>query len=323
MIDIERVEALLGPQGTLYGAGTLAGAIRYLPESAGSRGLRSLGRAAALYSIDESDGIGTDVWGVVNVPLVEDRLALRVAAGYVNDPGFIDYNYIVREPGVSNPDPDFDDPAEVAANLRKQEDVDTEETFTGRLGLFWQVTDAVDANLTYYYQDQQVGGRTVNHDQAFGTGRYVAASRFLEPNDKTNHLLALELTWDLGFAELTSATGASKFESFGQRDQTDFLMDLDYGYEDFPQFAAYATDELEEDTFNQELRLVSQGTGKLELDRGRLLQPLRGRRSRLGVHARHSGMVRLACSDSPTWNTSPSPAARSKKWRCSASSDTS
>ena len=201
------------------------------------------------------------VCGVVNVPLVEDRLALRVAAGYVNDPGFIDYNYIVREPGVSDPDPDFDDPEEVAANLRKKEDVDTEETFTGRLGLFWQVTDAVDANLTYYYQDQQVGGRTVNHDQAFETGRYVAASRFLEPNDKTNHLLALELTWDLGFAELTSATGASKFESFGQRDQTDFLMDLDYGYEDFPQFAAYATDEIEEKTFNQELRLVSQGTG--------------------------------------------------------------
>jgi iron complex outermembrane recepter protein len=37
-------------------------------------------------------------------------------------------------------------------------------------------------------------------------------------------------------------------------------MDLDYGYEDFPQFAAYAVDDLEEDTFSQELRLVSQGT---------------------------------------------------------------
>ena len=261
MIDIERVEALLGPQGTLYGAGTLAGAIRYLPNRPDPTGF-SASAGGRLYSVDESDGIGTDLWGVVNVPLVEDRLALRVAAGYIDDPGFIDYDYIVREPGVSTPDPDFGDPADVAANLRRQEDVDTEETFTGRVGLYWQATDAVDANLTYYYQDQQVGGRTVNHDEAFGTGRYVAASRFLEPNDKTNHLLALELTWDLGFAELTSATGASQFESFGRRDQTDFLMDLDYGYEDFPQFAAYATDEIDEETFNQELRLVSQGTGK-------------------------------------------------------------
>ncbi|MBK7903610.1 MAG: TonB-dependent receptor [Proteobacteria bacterium] len=261
MIDVERVEALLGPQGTLYGAGTLAGAIRYLPNRPDPAAFEA-SAGGRLYSVNESDGMGTDVWGVVNLPLVESRLALRLAAGYVNDPGFIDYNYVVREPGVSNPNPDFDDAGDVADNLREQQDVDTAETFTGRLGLFWQVSDTIDANLTYYYQDQQVGGRTVNHDQAFGTGRYVSASRFLEPNDMTNHLLALELTWDLGFAELTSATGASKFESLGQRDQTDFLMDLDYGYEDFPQFAAYATDDLEEKTFNQELRLVSQGTGK-------------------------------------------------------------
>ena len=151
----------------------------------------------------------------------------------------------------------------------------------------------------------------------------MSASRFLEPNDKTNHLLALELTWDLGFAELTSATGASKFESFGQRDQTDFLMDLDYGYEDFPQFAAYATDDLEEETFNQELRLVSQGTGKWNWIVGAFYNRYEGDGVAAEYTPRHSGMVRTARRDSPTWNTSPSPAARSKKWRCSASWDTS
>ena len=70
------------------------------PEPAGCT--RGIG-GRPLYSINESDGIGTDLWGVVNVPLVEDHLALRLAVGYINDPGFIDYNYIVREPGVSNP----------------------------------------------------------------------------------------------------------------------------------------------------------------------------------------------------------------------------
>ena len=159
-------------------------------------------------------------------------------------PGFIDYDYIVREPGVSNPQPDFDDPADVAANLRKvEEDADTEETWSGRVALLWQASDAVAANLTYYYQDQHVGGRTVNHDEAIGSGRYVSAHRFLEPNDQKNHLLALELNWDMGFAELTSATGVSKYEASGQRDQTDFLMDLGYGYEEFPAFAAYVRDD--------------------------------------------------------------------------------
>jgi outer membrane receptor protein involved in Fe transport len=260
MIDIERVEALLGPQGTLYGAGTLAGAIRYLPNrpDATQFGADAGGR---VYAVNESDGIGTDLWGMVNVPLVDDRLALRIAAGYFDDPGFVDYNYVVREPGVSNPNAPFDGSGDdVGANLRRVEDVDDEQTVTARVGLQWLATDTLTANLTYYYQDQSVGGRTVNHDRAVGSGRYVSASRFLEPNDITNHLVALEVSWDLGFAELTSATGLASFESFGRRDQTDFLMDLDYYYEDFPQFAAYATDDLEEDTFSQELRLVSQGT---------------------------------------------------------------
>ena len=259
MIDMERVEALLGPQGTLYGSGTLGGAIRYIPNrpDTSETALEIGGRT---YALGQSDGIGYDLHGVVNVPLVEDQLALRLAVGYTDDPGFIDYNYIVREPGVSDPEPDRDDPAAVAANLRKVKDADSEETLTGRAALLWNITDAVTANLTYFYQQQDVGARTVNHDLSFDTGRYVSGHRFLEPNDKKNQLLALELTWDLGFADLTSATGTSKFESNGQRDQTDLLMDFDYGYEDFPQFAAYTREDQEEKTFNQEVRLVSQGT---------------------------------------------------------------
>jgi outer membrane receptor protein involved in Fe transport len=260
MIDMERIEALLGPQGTLYGAGTLGGAIRYLPNRPDpARTEANVG--GRFYSLNESDGLGLDVRGVVNLPLIEDRLAVRAAVGYTDDPGFIDYDYLVREPGVSNPQPDFDDPADVAANLQSKEDADTEETLSGRVGLYWMVTDAIDANFTYYYQDQDVGGRTINQRDSFGTGQYVSGNRFLEPNEQTNQLIALELDWDLGFARLTSATGYSKYDSDGQRDQTDLLLDFEYGYEDFPSFVAYTHEESEEKTINQELRLVSQGEG--------------------------------------------------------------
>ena len=61
MIDVERVEALLGPQGTLYGVGTLAGAIRYLPNRPDPAGFEA-SAGGRLYSINESDGMGTDVW---------------------------------------------------------------------------------------------------------------------------------------------------------------------------------------------------------------------------------------------------------------------
>src|SRR5690606_9558130 len=142
---------------------------------------------------------------------------------YLDDPGFVDYNYLVRQPGVSDPEPDFSNPAEVAANLKRKKDADDEQTLSGRAALRFKPNDVFDANLTYYYQDQENGGRTMDQRAAFDTPKYVSAQRFPEPNDRENELLALEMTADLGFAELTSATGRSRYREHGQRDQTDLL----------------------------------------------------------------------------------------------------
>jgi iron complex outermembrane recepter protein len=259
--DMERVEVLLGPQGTLYGAGTLGGAIRYIPKrptfDAAELQIRTSG-----YGLSESDSLGYTGGFTANLPLSE-RFALRASVDYLDDPGFIDYNYLVREPGVSTPNPDFSDPADVAANLRRKKDADYQQTLSGRVGLRWQPSDAIDANLTYYYQNQDVGGRTQNHQVAFGTGRYESAHRYEEPSERTNDLVALEITADLGFAELTSATGYSTYDERGQRDQTDLLITLEYSYEAFPSFSAFTREDQNEDTFNQELRLVSTNDGPL------------------------------------------------------------
>ena len=61
------------------------------------------------------------------------------------------------------------------------------------MALRWRPIDAIDANLSYYYQDMDVGGRTENHVLAFGTGKYQEANRVLEPNERTNKLAALEI----------------------------------------------------------------------------------------------------------------------------------
>lgn len=260
LLDIERVEALLGPQGTLYGAGTLAGAIRYIPNRPSLDG-GSVELGGDVYGYNRGDGLGTDATMVVNVPLLADRLALRASLGWYDTPGFIDYNYVLRQPGVSNPQPDLDDPADVAANLRRFKGANDERTVAGRVGLLWQAADWASVNLTYYYQDQRVGSRQINHAESFGTGRYESASRYLEPNDRENQLLALEVDVDLGFATLTSATGVGRYEDKAQRDQTDLLLAFEFGYEDFPSFSAFTRDTSREDTINQELRLVSQGDG--------------------------------------------------------------
>ncbi|MCC5795070.1 MAG: TonB-dependent receptor [Chromatiales bacterium] len=262
LLDIERVEVLLGPQGTLYGAGTLGGAIRYIP-SRPDLSASSLSLSGDIYGYSQSSGVGGDVSAVLNLPLIAERLALRAAVGYYDAPGFIDYNFLVSEPGISNPQPDFSDPADVAANLRSKRNANTEETLAARAGLRWVPLDFVTADLTWYYQRQKVGARQINHRDAFGTGRYESAHRFLEPNDRENHLLALEVVLDLGFATLTSATGYGQYDEVGQRDQTDLLLDFEFGYEAFPAFAAFTREDFEEKTVTQELRLVSNDDGPL------------------------------------------------------------
>lgn len=259
--DVDRVEVLMGPQGTLYGASTLAGAVRYIPRPPDARDF-SIDAKGNLYGLAHSEGTGYGTDLAVNVPILRDKLALRVSLLRLDDPGFIDYPYLVREAGVSDPQPDLDDPAAVAANLRRENDADWEQTTSSRVSLLWNATDAVKLTFNYYHQDQDVGGRTVNHRESFGTGKYESAHRFLEPNDRQTDLVSAEVVADLGFAELTSATGVSDYDQLGQRDQTDLLLDFEAGYELFPSFAAYTRETATERRVNEEIRLVSKDTGR-------------------------------------------------------------
>ena len=173
------------------------------------------------------------------------------------------------------------------ANLRREPDANTEETVSARLSLLWQATPELSALFAYHLQDQQVGARQINHVRSFDTGRYVAAHRYLEPNDRKNQLWSLELTWAPAVAELTTAIGYSRFSGEGQRDQTDLLIQafgiagllpgefpalararaMDPGVStadltaQFRSFSAYTREDSREERFNWETRLVSTGDG--------------------------------------------------------------
>ena len=264
LIDVERVEVLIGPQGTLYGAGTLGGAIRYIPnkpildETSGSL-------YGDIFSLSQSDDTGGEVGFVFNTPLIDDELAVRFAFNYLDEPGYIDYNYVVRESGVSLPDPDWTNTDAVDTNLKQVEDANDEQTTTAKVMIRWQPNETFDATLSYFYQKQDIGGRSIVHANSLGDtnplsliiGEYESAYRYQEPREKEDTLVSLEVTADLGFAELTSATGYSEFEALGQRDQTDLLIRLDYSYEEFPGFSAFTREVDEAENFTQEIRLVS------------------------------------------------------------------
>lgn len=261
--DLERVEVLLGPQGTLYGAGTLGGAIRYIPMKPQFNEITAQVRGEG-YQYSQAESISYGAGATINFGLT-DTLAIRGSIDWQDDSGFIDYVNVVDEPGVTNPN--------TPAGLNRIEDADGEQTLSGRVALRWQPTPALDATLTYYYQKADIEGRRTSHwrsdvpgllDGTQSVGRYENAFLVREPNTIENDLLALEVTADLGFAELTSATGWSNFSDDGQRDQTTLLITLEYSYELFPSFTAFTREVGRQERINQELRLVSTHGGPFQ-----------------------------------------------------------
>ncbi|MBW6532928.1 TonB-dependent receptor [Sphingomonas sp. RRHST34] len=265
LIDINRVEVLQGPQGTLYGLGTLAGAVRYLPNRPETDrfSLDVHGRGYAQSYSDDFGAVG-DI--ALNVPIVRDHVAFRTATGYYANAGFIDYNYLLQQPGVSDPQPGRAtetstgslDTGNYGANFKRKEDVNYEHTFTTRNQLLLEYNPDLKAYLTYAHQNTRTGGRQANGAGVLGTGRYEGPWRYLEPVERDADLFAAEFDIKIGgVAQLVSTTAYTKQHITSVDDNTDLLLDLDYGYEAFPQFSSYADNEQHYKQFNQEVRLVS------------------------------------------------------------------
>lgn len=241
MIDVNRVEVLRGPQGTLYGAGSLGGTLRYIlnkPELAATEGYVG----ARLYQTKESDSLSNELYGALNLPLAGDKLAVRVAASRLDDAGFVDYPLALSGP---------------------IEDADDEQTFSGRVAVRYAPTDSFDATLTYLSQDQEVGGRSAVNPEFTGND-YDSALRYEEPLDRVADLTSLEFSWDLDAVTLSSSSSYTTLEEQGQRDQTDLLVTAIWpGYADYPEFSAYTREDVDRETFTQELRLTSNSDGPL------------------------------------------------------------
>ena len=266
------MEVLQGPQGTLYGLGTLAGAVRYIPNRPNTSNFTVdlHGRAYAESHSSDFGGVG-DV--TVNIPIWRDHIALRSVVGYYNNAGYIDYNHLLQNPGTSNPQPvrgttgaqaGFGTAADYASNFRSEEDVNYEHTFTTRNTLLLEANPNIKAFLTYAHQTTKTGGRQANGAGVLGTGRYEGPWRYLEPIDRGSDLYAAEVNLNLfNIAQLVSSTGYTKQDYHRIGDNTDLLLDLNYGYEAFPNFSSYNTTDQEYKQLNQEVRLVSSHGGPI------------------------------------------------------------
>ncbi len=266
LIDLARVEVLQGPQGTLYGLGTLSGAIRYMPNRPNTDRI-SLEYHGRYFGVAHGSNPGVNGDATFNLPIVADHIAFRTATGYYDNPGFIDYPYLLKQPGVSNPQPvrgataaqgSFGTPADYAANFYRRKDLNYERTFTTRNQLLLQASPDAKLFLTYAHQTTDTGGQQSNGAGVLGTGRYEAPWRYAEPRSRKADLYAAELNLGLGgIADLVATAALTNQRNRAQSDNTDLLLDLDYGYEAFPAFSSYNTNETIYRQFNGEVRLVS------------------------------------------------------------------
>ncbi|GAA5524423.1 hypothetical protein Maes01_00980 [Microbulbifer aestuariivivens] len=276
--DIQRVEKLLGPQGTLYGSGSLGGTIRYITNEPNLEESQfSLNTSA--YQVN-GGGVSSDTDFVINLPL-SDTFAVRASGAYLDEAGYIDR--AANAPWRTGGDAYIPDPN---PNQVIYKDDNWQEATTAKISALWAPADAVEIKLTHMQQDQLAHGtRGANllplgeadekyADIQFGdykTPYAINAHTIISPHeeyaDKEFSLDVLDIEVDLGFATLTSST--SKFEdtSVGEADYTSQGYAY-YGWAGFgaadTNITAYMTFDNAYEGFSHETRLVSTANDSYE-----------------------------------------------------------
>ena len=253
LVDIERIEALSGPQGTLYGGSAQSGTLRIVTNKADPSAFAA--NVSASVTSGSTSDTSYDISGMVNLPLVRDKLALRLVGFSAEDGGFID-NVLGLSPAGT-----FDNASFVEENVAGDA-----QYRGGRASLRWDANERLSVTGSVVFQDLESSGNTEHMPERVGDLQQV---RFVEEfrEDQWTQL-GLTLEADLGFADLVSATSYFTREILYQLDNTEYVAYLrSFYYGSYYVEYAFGPDPVglgwlnPQDTrrFSQELRLSHEG----------------------------------------------------------------
>jgi len=244
--DVSRIEVLRGPQGTLYGEGSMAGTIRVVSNKPDPS---AFGGKAELIWSDTKGGESNKIANLaLNIPLGE-TVALR-ASGFYNDMGgYIDLiDYTSGEPLEKN------------SNSSK--------TSGGYFVLGWMPSDKLEINLSALINRAKQG------DFNIGNRDFLNAASIPSDLDDDLNGYNLAIHYDFGFADFVSSSSWFDRDTSGliSNDALTPIVSEVYGQfglpSEGPTTGVYIDQEQGSDAFSQELRLVSNSSGKLQWTAG-------------------------------------------------------
>ncbi len=261
--DIDRVEVIRGPQGTLYGNGSIGGAIRIISRRPVLDRMQGAVEGSASLTED-----GTPSWranAMLNLPLIENRLGVRLAT------------YLRREGGWLDND--------LRSDIRLQQissnDLNWEHTWGGRLSAQFEATDAWSITLIGYYQSLHTGDSFETYPSfASGGDRFVSKAYVRTPWIDESRMLNLISTYHLGWADFVVTASHQRRVADINLDSTRFLLSFSGCTEFTWKVSCTGPDNVPADSSahqgvraqSAEMRLVSDSGRTLEWTAGAFLQ---------------------------------------------------
>jgi outer membrane receptor protein involved in Fe transport len=211
--DVARVEVLRGPQGTLYGASSVGGVMKYVPNRPSTERFEARVLASA-ETVDNGDP-GYSLTGLVNVPLSE-KVAVRASGFYRFDSGFIDSIGNNPIPSLTNPG------VNVVGGTRVVNGLNALDRFGGRFAALFKASDTLTVNLGLQLQDiDSDGASTVDASPTSLeplNSTPVQSSYHSAFNDTKYRVYSGTVNWNLGAASVESITSFGSFEADQQAD---------------------------------------------------------------------------------------------------------
>lgn len=268
LYDLNRVEVLRGPQGTLYGAGSMGGTIKLLTNQPDLRTFAA--SAVGIASDTEGGGFNRGANAMLNIPILDDKVALRLVATDQYRSGWIDRIVLTNfplEPNFSTQGSFTPGVGTIRGNVlaaavsQDFHNVNVVREEGLRAILLIRPLDMLSVTTTAFYQRIDQGGMDL-YDNPPGTLAHYQPADVAEPYSDNFDLLSTVVKLDFTGVQITSATSYWDRTSRQTQDGSEVWQDA-FGEPTFTSGAAYI--EIDKTrAFTQELRAASTGNGPLQ-----------------------------------------------------------